>query len=761
MMRADRFASRSISILLCALVVLLMVPAAPPQAHAFASIYVDAATGSDTTGDGSIGSPYKTIGKGSAAAFIAGGGNVHVNPGTYNMASGETFPIGIQVGVMIVGRSEGVVVDATGSGQGAFYCENGNNETGLESLTITGGNTSERGGGVRILNTVNENRPLVRWCTFIGNNATTAGGAISVEGAKASIVGCTFEENTASFSGGALNVVGDTASAIVSDCSFTGDNAPVGGGALNVFRGIVSVNRCTFSGTSGGGYDWQGGAISVVDSASFVIKDSTISQCSAGVGGALNLDAVDSAQIYNTVFDRCAAANRGGAIEAVDSSFSLYSSTLIGNTAVNSNDTLHITNSSSQTVQIWDTIVWDAAGDEIGPSPSTITYSCTSDVAVTGTGVIHTDPQFVSTSGVVDYQLCNGSPCIDTGDPIPGLDYDLLGADRPVDGDGSGAARNDMGAYEHPVPVLERLEGTDRYKTACEIWRSEMTHAETAVIVTGENFPDALSASALAGAVSGPLLLVQKNAIPAEVTSLLSEFGVTDCIIVGGDSVVSTVVEDTLRASYTVERIAGADRYATAAKVAIEVESRMGSAFPDAVFVATGTSFPDALAASPIAYATGMPILLTRTTALPPDTANAITQVGATEAIVVGSDTVVSTAVYNQLGTVSSITTRDRWYGANRYETARAVATEAVEGGRGAWQYTGIATGRNFPDALAGGAAAGSAGGVLLLTDPVVLSPAAKTAIEANGDKIFGIHIFGSDKAVSTPVRNAIDALWP
>ena len=318
-----------------------------------------------------------------------------------------------------------------------------------------------------------------------------------------------------------------------------------------------------------------------------------------------------------------------------------------------------------------------------------------------------------------------------------------------------------MGAYEHPVPVLERLEGTNRYKTACEIWNSSMTTADTAIIVTGENFPDALSASALAGAVNGPLLLVQKNAIPAEVTTLLSEFGVIDCIIVGGDTVVSKAVEDTLRASYTVQRIAGGDRYATAAKVAVEVESRMGNAFPDAVFVATGASFPDALAASPIAYATGMPILLTRTTALPPDTVKAIEDVGATEAIVVGSDKVVATTVYNQLGTTGSIASRDRWFGANRYETARAVANEAVAVGLGAWQYTGIATGQNFPDALAGGAAAGAAGGVLLLTDPVVLSPAAKAAIEANRAKIFGIHIFGSDKAVSTPVRNAIDALWP
>ncbi len=759
MIRTDRLVTRSISILLCALLVLLIVPSAPQQAHAFASIYVDVATGNDTTGDGSIGSPYKTIGKGNAQAFIDGGGNVYVNPGTYNVASGETFPISIQVGNMIVGMSDGVVVDAAGSGQAAFYCENGNGSTGLESLTITGGNSSERGGGIRILNTINQNRPIIRRCTFVGNQSADAGGGIAVENAKASIVDCAFEENTAQ-EGGGIAVIGSAASAIVSDCTFTGDTAVTSGGGAHVYQGIVSVYRCTFTGTQGGA-NWQGGAISVQDVSSFFMADSTLSECSAGVGGGIYLGQVDSASIYNSVFDRCAAAIRGGAISASDSSLSLYSSTLVGNTAVSSNDTLHFASAMPQTIDIWDAIVWDESGDEIGPLPTTVEYSCVSNAAVTGTGVIHTNPMFVSTTGAVDYQLKNGSPCIDTGDPASALDYDLLNADRPLDGNGDTVAVHDMGAYEHPVPVLERLEGTDRYKTACEIWRSEMSSAQTAIIVTGENFPDALSASALAGAVNGPLLLVQKNAIPAAVTALLSDFGVTDCIIVGGETVVSPGVENMLKNTYIVSRIDGTDRYATAAKVALEVKNRMGRAFPGAVFVATGASFPDALAASPIAYATGMPILLTRTTALPADSTNAIEDVGATEAIVVGSDTVVSAAVYNQLGTTGSITTRDRWYGANRYETARDVASEAVDAGLGAWQYTGIATGTNFPDALAGGAAAGSAGGVLLLTDPTTLSSATRGAITTNKAKIFSIHIFGSDKAVTTSVRNAIDAIWP
>ena len=148
MVRSVRSESRIISVFLCVLLIALIVPSAPPTAHALVTIYVDGATGDDATGDGSASSPFKTIGKGSAAALMGGGGSVYVRPGTYNLASGETFPIGIQVGAMIVGLSggDGVIVDATGSGQAAFYCENGSTSTGLESLTVIGGDSPNAAG---------------------------------------------------------------------------------------------------------------------------------------------------------------------------------------------------------------------------------------------------------------------------------------------------------------------------------------------------------------------------------------------------------------------------------------------------------------------------------------------------------------------------------------------------------------------------------------------------------------------------------------
>jgi hypothetical protein len=87
-------------------------------------------------------------------------------------------------------------------------------------------------------------------------------------------------------------------------------------------------------------------------------------------------------------------------------------------------------------------------------------------------------------------------------------------------------------------------------------------------IATGENFPDALGAAAAAAVGLGPVLLVQQNAIPAPTLAELNRLQPPKIVIVGGPAVISAGVEGQLEAlswAPTVARIAGANRYATAA----------------------------------------------------------------------------------------------------------------------------------------------------------------------------------------------------
>jgi putative cell wall-binding protein len=156
-----------------------------------------------------------------------------------------------------------------------------------------------------------------------------------------------------------------------------------------------------------------------------------------------------------------------------------------------------------------------------------------------------------------------------------------------------------------------------------------------------------------------------------------------------------------------VQRIGGADRYATAAAAAMA-----GHAGPvPVVYIATGSGFADALAASPAAAVQGGPILLATARGLPTATATALRALQPQRIVVVGGPSAIGGTVLAALDgyTAGSV---QRLAGADRYGTAAAVADAAFPGLR---PRLVLATGLNFPDALAGGPIAAVNGGPLLL----------------------------------------------
>jgi putative cell wall-binding protein len=151
---------------------------------------------------------------------------------------------------------------------------------------------------------------------------------------------------------------------------------------------------------------------------------------------------------------------------------------------------------------------------------------------------------------------------------------------------------------------------------------------------------------------------------------------------------------------------------------------------------------------------------LTRTGELPASTRSAITDVGVSTVWIAGGTGAVSGSVASAVDALPGVAV-ERMAGADRYATAVAVADKAVENGWLAWSTVGVATGKNFPDALTGGVAIGRKKGVMLLTEPTVLSPATKTAIESHASEILKLTVVGGPGAVSAAVSNAIaDLLW-
>ena len=308
------------------------------------------------------------------------------------------------------------------------------------------------------------------------------------------------------------------------------------------------------------------------------------------------------------------------------------------------------------------------------------------------------------------------------------------------------------------------IEGSNRYLTAVAASKKAYPTAGSAravVLATGTNWPDALGGSALAGVAKGPLLLTPTASLPAEVAAEIKRLQPQRIYVLGSEAAVSAAVFNSAKAliaTHDVKRLGGIDRYETANKIATEVVTLGGDG---TAFVCTGTNFPDALAAAPIAAANGWPIYLTRPDYLPTSVRSAMLANSSIRGYIIGSEAAVSATVASQLEAMSPlpVTAFGRYGGDNRYETAAELANAAFDGMGMLWSRPALTTGENFPDALAGGVLQGSDYTLLLLTRKDSLSAPAAAALKANKDRIYEIRFFGDTNAVSTATRTAAKAL--
>ena len=124
----------------------------------------------------------------------------------------------------------------------------------------------------------------------------------------------------------------------------------------------------------------------------------------------------------------------------------------------------------------------------------------------------------------------------------------------------------------------------------------------------------------------------------------IERLGASRVVIVGGLPTISDATQaaiDGLETVTLVERLGGADRFASAAVVS---EATYPSGATD-VLVATGADFPDALAGGPAAGALGAPLLLTRQGCVPGETLAQLVALGARDVVILGSSQAVGTEV--------------------------------------------------------------------------------------------------------------------
>lgn len=170
------------------------------------------------------------------------------------------------------------------------------------------------------------------------------------------------------------------------------------------------------------------------------------------------------------------------------------------------------------------------------------------------------------------------------------------------------------------------------------------------------------------------------------------------------------------------QRLAGPDRYATAAAVSRAIYP---SGVP-VVYIARGDKFPDALAAGPAAAADGGPVLIVRPNRLPSPIADELSRLAPQRIVVVGGEDAISPDMFDVLAGFQTGGGITRVGGTDRYDTAARVSGATFAPGAPVY----VATGEAFPDALAGGAAAARDGAPMLLTQPTHLPEPTRAELE-------------------------------
>lgn len=454
----------------------------------FPETYYVKPDGDDATSGTSWQTAFKTITK--AVNTTINGDNIWVAEGTYQEGDTITIPEGISVYGGFSGTETSLeernisehpsVIDGIGEHSHRCVYNTGTidgfyitkaifrsapvggagiyNENGIVSNCTLYSNSAYNGGGIY------NYHGLVTHCTLYSNSAFYLGGGICNYG---TVTDCTIYSNSAgdsgysndSMGGGIYNLSGN-----VNKCELYSNSAHCGGGIYNDY-GIVTNCPIYFNTAKrygGGIYNDYGTIINCLIYANSAdissggiyngygtVTNSTIYSNSSFWGGGIcnftgivsnsivhfNNSTSNGGGIYNdydgTIYNCIISSNTNWGIYNKDGS--VYNCTLYNNKGG-----IHVNTGGMVNCISWQNGETDIEG-------GTVSYSCFKEATGTN-GNINADPMFINVDGNVSswiYQVKNGSPCIDAGNPDESYND---GCQPP----GKGGLRNDMGAYGGP-----------------------------------------------------------------------------------------------------------------------------------------------------------------------------------------------------------------------------------------------------------------------------------------------------------------------
>ncbi|MHC6178908.1 cell wall-binding repeat-containing protein [Clostridium sp. JNZ X4-2] len=240
---------------------------------------------------------------------------------------------------------------------------------------------------------------------------------------------------------------------------------------------------------------------------------------------------------------------------------------------------------------------------------------------------------------------------------------------------------------ESQSAATTRLFGVDRYSTNMKVADYGWTgHSDYAIIVSGENFPDAVCSAPLSVKYNAPLLMTAGNTLSTDVQDKLTNLGVKKVFLIGGTGVISSEVENELtQKNIDVQRLGGSTRIETS----IEIAKQIGG---NELFLVSSEGFADALSISPYASSKAAPLVLTTSSGVPEAVKDYVDTVRPSKTYIIGGQGVIPDNTASYFGEY------ERLGGQDRYETNAEVISKLYNISN--IQKIYIAAGINYPDAL-------------------------------------------------------------
>ncbi|WP_407306739.1 cell wall-binding repeat-containing protein [Desulfosporosinus sp. SB140] len=394
-----------------------------------------------------------------------------------------------------------------------------------------------------------------------------------------------------------------------------------------------------------------------------------------------------------------------------------------------------------------------------------------------------TDPLYINTNNTVRVKLTdtNGSPLMRKSGSVDGSLVGASSVSYTTLSDGTFTFSMTPTLYGNvnivyaghiigTIPVLPayaqstRIGGTsdDNVSLAINVAQSGWASGAQYVILTRDDqFSDALAAAPLSKKLDAPILMTNSSKLDDRTLAEIRSLGAKNVYIVGGTVAVSQGIQDSLSGEFTVTRVAGQQAYDTAAQISANV----GIDPTQTVYIANAYAIPDAIAISAFAAEQGSPILLTERDSVPASTAQALTNLKASNIVLLGGTAVIGDSVENELSSKYHV---KRWGGFDRYDTENIIFQNLFNTQKpqspiyftsGLVRQDDVSSGKPKADALVTAALAAKQGGFVAMLPQNSLPSSLNYFLLYNKGYIKNSAVIGNNSSISLDLESQLNQM--